>query len=220
MSHNAYTTPPSLQVEGLPFEATENKGSPLPGKPDGTQELKATPLRTEPEYLRGGRLVVVFGSLLLSVLLVNLDQTIVATALPRIVSVFNALDLATWVAAAYFLTEAGLMLCVGQLINTIPIKTVYITSIVVFETGSVLCGAVSQVTRFIVAGCGAAGITICSIATIASFTRLEDRPALFGAFGALLAIASIVGPLLGGAFTDHVSWRWCFYINLPVRHTA
>ncbi|EKM48458.1 uncharacterized protein PHACADRAFT_266351, partial [Phanerochaete carnosa HHB-10118-sp] len=159
-------------------------------------------------------------SLLLSVLLVNLDQTIVATALPRIVSVFNALDLATWVAAAYFLTEAGLMLCVGQLINTIPIKTVYITSIVVFETGSVLCGAAPSMRVLIfgraVAGCGAAGITICSIATIASFTRLEDRPALFGAFGALLAIASIVGPLLGGAFTDHVSWRWCFYINLPI----
>ncbi|EKM48939.1 uncharacterized protein PHACADRAFT_265966, partial [Phanerochaete carnosa HHB-10118-sp] len=136
-------------------------------------------------------------------------------ALPRIVSVFNALDLATWVAAAYFLTQAGLMLCVGQLVDTIPIKTVYVISIVVFELGSVLCGAAPSMRVLIfgraVAGCGAAGITICSVATIATFTRLEDRPALFGAFGALLAVASIIGPLL-----DHVSWRWCFYINLPI----
>lgn len=160
-----------------------------------------------------------FSALLLSVFLVSLDQTIVATALPRIVSVFNSLDLATWVAAAYFLTEAGLMLCVGQLVATLPIKPVYLASIFLFEVGSLLCGVASSMQVLIfgraVAGCGAAGITICSIATIASFTRLEDRPVLFGLFGGLIAISSIVGPLLGGVFTDRVSWRWCFYINLP-----
>ncbi|KAG2125863.1 ABC transporter [Suillus cothurnatus] len=170
-------------------------------------------------YLHGVELILVFSALLLSVFLVNLDQTIVATALPRIVSVFSALDLATWVAAAYFLTEAGLMLCVGQLVATLPIKPVYLVSILLFEVGSLLCGAAPSMKVLIfgraVAGCGAAGITICSIATIASFTRLEDRPVLFGIFGGLLAISSIVGPLLGGAFTDRVSWRWCFYINLP-----
>ncbi|EKM52461.1 uncharacterized protein PHACADRAFT_211715 [Phanerochaete carnosa HHB-10118-sp] len=148
----------------------------------------------------------------------------VATALPRIVSVFDALDLTTWVAAAYFLTEAGLMLCVGQLVKTIPIKVVYIISIIVFEVGSVLCGAAPSMEVLIlgraVAGCGAAGITICSIATIATFTRLEDRPALFGGFGVLLAAASIIGPLLGGVLTNHVSWRWCFYINLLIGGTS
>ncbi|EKM48514.1 uncharacterized protein PHACADRAFT_214769 [Phanerochaete carnosa HHB-10118-sp] len=181
MSNNAYAAPldPQLEAERLLLEATESKGSSLPDKQEGTLESDAALLRTEPEYLRGGKLAVVFGSLLLSVLLVNLDQTIVATALPRIVSVFNALDLATWVAAAYFLTQAGLMLCVGQLVDTIPIKTVYVISIVVFELGSVLCGAAPSMRVLIfgraVAGCGAAGITICSVATIATVRNLAGR---------------------------------------------
>ncbi|KAG1809927.1 ABC transporter [Suillus plorans] len=192
-----------------------------PQDPAGQKDVEHRP-RTElnsNSYLRGTEFILVFSALLLSIFLVSLDQTIVATALPRIVSVFDSLDLATWVAAAYFLTEAGLMLCVGQLVATLPIKPVYLASIFLFEVGSLLCGAAPSMKVLIfgraVAGCGAAGITICSIATIASFTRLEDRPVLFGLFGGIIAISSIVGPLLGGAFTDRVSWRWCFYINLP-----
>ncbi|EIN09916.1 transporter [Punctularia strigosozonata HHB-11173 SS5] len=174
----------------------------------------------DPYILTGRRLYILFFALLLSVFLVALDQTIIGTALPRIVSHFNALDQVTWVASAYFLTDAGFMLSAGQLLAVAPTKWVFLASITIFEIGSLLCGVAPTMDVLIlgraIAGMGGAGITIAVISIIAQVTRLEDRPVLFGAFGAFFALASVIGPLMGGAFTDHVSWRWCFYINLPI----
>lgn len=111
------------------------------------------------------------------------------------------------------------MLTYGQLLAIAPTKWVYLTAVVLFEIGSLFC-AVATTMEFLIfgrafAGVGAAGIFVSVLSIIAQVTRLEQRPVLFGTFGAVFALASVVGPLLGGAFTDHVSWRWCFYINLP-----
>ncbi|KAG9104701.1 hypothetical protein FRC07_009755 [Ceratobasidium sp. 392] len=178
-----------------------------------------TIVEDDERYLTGSRLFLVFVGMLMSILLIALDQTIVATALPIIASKFDAFNQVTWIASAYFLTQAGCMLTYGQFLAIAPTKWVYLVAVILFEIGSLFC-AVATTMEFLIfgrafAGVGAAGIFVSVLSIIAQVTRLEQRPALFGSFGAVFAVASVIGPLLGGAFTDHVSWRWCFYINLP-----
>ncbi|KAG8832129.1 hypothetical protein FRC17_001962 [Serendipita sp. 399] len=194
--------------------------------------------KDEDRYITGFRLFLVFVGLLLSIFLVALDQTIIATALPVIASKFNSLSELTWVVSVYFFTQTGLVLTFGQLLTIVDSKVnhprpppltktrltpnvqlLYLFVIATFEIGSLFCAVAWNMPFLIfgraVAGVGAAGIFISILTIISRVTRLEDRPVLFGAFGAVFAVSSVAGPLMGGAFTDHLSWRWCFYINLP-----
>ncbi|KAJ1306947.1 hypothetical protein OPQ81_007927 [Rhizoctonia solani] len=172
-------------------------------------------------FLRGAKLYVVVTCLLATFLLVALDQTILATAVPRITSDFHALDEVTWIASVYFITQASFMLVFGQLTSVIAGKWVFLGSLFVFEVGSLLLTKdthkipVLQIAGRAVAGIGAAGITVGSLAVGATLVRLEDRPVFMAGAGGCMALANIIGPILGGALADHVSWRWCFYINLP-----
>ncbi|KAJ6451240.1 ABC transporter, partial [Mycena vitilis] len=170
--------------------------------------------------LTGAKLTVIFVAILLSVLLMALDQTILATALPRIASDFHAFALQGWVATSFILAQTVLLLFYGQLLRIFSAKWVLVASISIFEIGSLVCGVSQSVDQLIagrtVSGAGAAGIFVAMFQILAQVTRLEDRPRLFGMFGAVFGLSSIIGPLIGGAFTDHVTWRWCFFINLPI----
>ncbi|EIW76335.1 MFS general substrate transporter [Coniophora puteana RWD-64-598 SS2] len=171
-------------------------------------------------YLTGKELVLTFSGLLLALLVSSLDLTIVGTALPTIVSDFDALGQVTWVPTAYLLTTVAFTLPTGQLLSLYPTKYIYILSIVIFELGSLLC-AVSTSMNFLiigraVAGIGNTAINVCVVWAIAQIARLETRPALFGCIGVIYALSSVLGPLVGGAFTARVTWRWCFYMNLPI----
>ncbi|KAF7303146.1 Major facilitator transporter-like protein [Mycena kentingensis (nom. inval.)] len=170
--------------------------------------------------LTGRKLAVVFVAMLLSVLLIALDQTILATALPRIASDFNNFSLQGWVATSFVLVQTVFLLFYGQLLRIFAAKWTMITAVILFELGSLVCALAPNVDALIagraVSGVGAAGIFVSIIQVISQVTRLEDRPRLFGLFGAVYGLSSIVGPLIGGAFVDNVSWRWCFWINLPL----
>ncbi|CAK7201867.1 hypothetical protein SEUCBS139899_004582 [Sporothrix eucalyptigena] len=152
--------------------------------------------------------------------LVTLDRLIVSTAIPQITNEFNSAGDIGWYGTAYMLTNCAFQLLFGKLYGIFSIKGTFLTSIVLFEVGSAVCGAAPNSVALIfgraIAGLGAGGITAGVIAILVHSVPLHKRPKYQGFFGGVFAVASVMGPLVGGAFTTDVTWRWCFYINLPL----
>ncbi|KLT45963.1 transporter [Cutaneotrichosporon oleaginosum] len=181
---------------------------------------EATPNAVPDGVLEGVRLMLVFLAMMLSVFMFALDQSIVSTAIPVIVSQYNRFDAVAWIVTAYFLTQCGLILLVGQLLTVIKAKWILLGAIFFFELGSLLCAVANSMDMLIasraIQGIGASGMFVSIIAIIAVVTRVEKRAAFMAGFGFVFVIASVIGPLLGGVFTEQLSWRWCFWINLPI----
>src|SRR6266571_4861114 len=166
------------------------------------------------------QIMVVFGGVMLGMLLAALDQTIVATALPRIVEDLKGFQHLSWVVTAYLLTSTVTVPLYGKLSDLYGRRKLFIFSITVFLIGSALSGLSQNMTQLILfrglQGLGAGGILPLSLIVIGDLFSPRERGRYQGFTGAVFGASSVIGPLLGGYLTDHASWRWIFYINLPV----
>jgi EmrB/QacA subfamily drug resistance transporter len=183
--------------------------------------LRARLARKPPGYrLTIGRVLAIYGAIMIALLLAALDQTIVATALPAIIDDLGGLTSYSWVITAYILAMTITVPLYGKLGDIYGRRRLYLVAISIFLVGSVLCGLAQSLMQLIafrvVQGVGAGGLFALAHATIGVIVPPRERGRYQGLLGSTFVFGSILGPALGGVLVDQASWRWAFYVNLPV----
>ncbi|HEY6835976.1 MAG TPA: MDR family MFS transporter [Gaiellaceae bacterium] len=181
--------------------------------------------RTPPGYRFSiGRILAIYAGLMVTLLLAALDQTIVATALPKVVSELGGITQYTWVFTAYMLGSTVTVPLYGKLGDAHGRKPLFLIAISIFLVGSALCGLAQNMVQLVIfraiQGVGAGGLFPLTLAMVGMIIPPRDRGRYQGLIGSVFAAASIIGPVVGGFIVDNFSWRWIFYVNLPVGGVA
>ncbi|KAI9676968.1 MAG: hypothetical protein M1817_006807 [Caeruleum heppii] len=175
----------------------------------------------ESQYPGGWQLAILTFGLAMAIFVVALDNTIIATAIPKITTVFNSLNDVGWYGSSYLLTTTSLQPTFGKIYTYFNVKWTYLIALLIFELGSVVCAAARNSVMLIVgraiAGVGASALFSGGMTIVGFSVPLKKRPIYIAALSSMFGISSVIGPILGGALTDRTkaSWRWCFWINLP-----
>ncbi|KAH8735629.1 major facilitator superfamily domain-containing protein [Ilyonectria robusta] len=213
-------------IPGSSLPASEKLTSPIEPDvetpaPSGPAFDKEAEENYKPKTLKFWLIIL---SAFVSMFLVALDRTILSTAIPAITNEFNSLGDIGWYGSAYMLTTAAFQLVFGRIYKFYDLRLSFLACIILFEVGSALCGAAPNSEAFIVgraiAGIGSAGIMTGSMMTVIPMIPLHKRPMFQSMFAMVFGISSVCGPLVGGAFTEKATWRWCFYMNLPIGAAA
>ncbi|KAI0387382.1 MFS general substrate transporter [Hypomontagnella monticulosa] len=191
---------------------------------DARRDLAVVESKPNPEYMTGVKLVIIVATVGFTSFLILLDLMIVSTAVPKITDEFHSLGDIGWYASAYQFGSAAPQPLTGKIYKYFNTKWTFLIFFVLFEVGSVVCAAANSSPAFIVgrfiAGFGGAGVSTGTITIVSNSAPLEKRAGLLGFTLGFNLLGIVLGPLIGGAFTSYVTWRWCFYINLPIGAVA
>ena len=189
-------------------------------RPIGTHEDTSADPESANALISPQRRNFIFAGVLLGMMLAALDQTIVATALPTVVADLGGAGHQSWVVTSYLLASTIVTAVAGKLGDLFGRKSVFQVSVLFFLAGSVLCGLAGSMTMLVAAralqGIGGGAIMVTAMAVIGEVIPLRERGRYQGALGAVFGVTTVIGPLLGGFFTDNLTWRWAFWINVPI----
>ncbi|PVH78622.1 MFS general substrate transporter [Cadophora sp. DSE1049] len=209
-----------MSLKELPLDSSSQDNSSLDPEKNTPEPATEEPVEDESEYLTGLKLSLVVLGLCLAVLLVGLDNSILSTAIPTITTKFNSLEDVGWYGSAFLVCVCALQPISGKIYQYFSLKWTYLAFLTIFEIGSLICAtAVNSVMLIVgraIAGAGAAGLFSGALVILSHSVPLRQRPLYTGCIASMFSISNVVGPILGGAFTQHATWRWCFYINLPL----
>ncbi|KAE9380142.1 MFS general substrate transporter [Stipitochalara longipes BDJ] len=205
-------------LQPVPAMASSPESPSLPPHSIAKNETEKEPV--EAEYITGFKLHIVLFGLTLVGFVIMLDQTIVATAIPRITNTFNSVKDIGWYGSAYLLSLASLQPLYGKIYQYYSSKKVFLIALALFEIGSLICALSNSSELFIfgraLAGTGGAGLILGLLTILAASAPLDKRPGYLGIMMGCASLGLVSGPIFGGLLTEKASWRWCFYMNLPV----